>query len=148
MKWTCLEINLHGDPALKLNSQPRADLAIDERSAKLFPEQISVDLSSFDLELTVYNLGRATAQSFEVRVHHTSENGWDTTYTRNMDGLSYKDTLLFQIALDPNSSYGENILSIDVDLPSNAVPELFDLSNNQLEYKFYITSDELVPVWP
>ena len=148
MKWTCLEINLHGDPALKLNSQPRADLAIDEHSAKLFPEQISVDLSSFDLELTVYNLGRATAQSFEVRVHHTSENGWDTTYTRNMDGLSYKDTLLFQIALDPNSSYGENILSIDVDLPSNAVPELFDLSNNQLEYKFYITSDELVPVWP
>ena len=64
VKWTCLEINLHGDPALKLNSQPRADLAIDERSAKLFPEQISVDLSSFDLELTVYNLGRATAQSF------------------------------------------------------------------------------------
>ena len=63
-----LTMNLHGDPAVKLNNHLQPDYYIDKHQIYFEPEEISVDLNSFDMNIIIHNLGKATDENFKLYI--------------------------------------------------------------------------------
>ncbi len=148
VKWTCLEMSLHGDPSLSLYPAKFPELSVVENSIEVSPEQLSVDLDSFNIMVNIDNLGRSSSQNFPVRLHHSSSAGLDTSYTVFVNGINRRTEVNFNILMNKELMPGENQFELEIDLPENNVAEAFDTENNRLSFELLITSDELIPVIP
>lgn len=146
---TCLEMCLHGDPAIKMPSFPLPDYATEEALVYLEPETPSTDLSEFSIFVQVHNLGRATLDSVELEVHHIFPDGSDTLFTLRNKPIFYKDTIEVVIPIDVARSAGLNRFEFFID-PLNFVDELSE-SNNNIQIpgiEVWISSQDLIPVSP
>lgn len=148
VKWTCLEMSLHGDPSLGLYPIAKTELHISDESVRTEPEKLSVDLDSFRVQVRISNTGKATSAVFPVRLFHRSSAGIDTVYVHFQKGINLSAEVVFTIPLDQELMAGENNFSIEIDLPENTVVEQYDFTNNVVTFDRLITSDELIPVFP
>jgi len=148
VKWTCLEMNLHGDPSLPIYPAKSPEISVDASAISFKPAKLSVDLSSFTLSAELSNLGRASSQTFLVRLYHQSDAGLDTVYTKYIAGINLSKQVEFNIQMDKALMPGVNNFRLEVDLPENSVPEQFDFDNNIVEIESLISSDELIPIYP
>ncbi len=148
VKWTCLEMSLHGDPSIVLNAHEKPDLAIDAESIFTEPSNVSVDLDSFELKIVLHNLGKGTNEPFEVTATQRLVEGTEIVHRATIQGLQYRDTVGLNIPIDKEAGLGENKFTVEVDLPSDNVSEIFDFSNNTVSQTVFITSDELIPISP
>lgn len=141
------EINLHGDPAIKLNHFSKPDYAIEEPSVKLDPSIITVADNSFTLKIKFNNLGRATRDSIRVIVNrHISNDSVQVLYNQMRKAPPYADSLSFTVPINPITDKGLNKLVVVVDA-DNVVDELCE-TNNTINREFYILEDEVRPVSP
>lgn len=62
------EISLHGDPALKINNFNKPDYVVEDSLIKTKPAIISVADVSFEIDVKMMNIGRATGDSIRVSV--------------------------------------------------------------------------------
>jgi biotin carboxyl carrier protein len=60
------EINLHGDPAIRINSFSAPDYTVEEQHVKISPTIISVADNCFNLNVVTYNIGRAVNDSMRT----------------------------------------------------------------------------------
>lgn len=142
-------MSLQGDPALKLNSHLAPEIVLSEERIWTSPAEIDLSVDSFDLNIVLTNIGSGFLDTFNLDILRQFPNGADSSYTLNIPGLLYKDTIRFKMASNHAIGVGLNNFSVQADLPFSLIGELFDeVSNNQITFSTYISSNDLIPIWP
>ncbi len=143
------EINLHGDPAIKINNFPKPDYVIEPQLVKLSPNIITVANATFNVKVQMQNIGRAINDSMKVYVKRLLPNTTvpvtiiDTMIfaIRNTDSLSLTIPII-----NPITERGLNKLIIELDY-TNKIPEIYE-TNNKISVDFFIFENTLSPVYP
>lgn len=92
------QLNLQGDPSIRLHVPPGIDLEINNTSVYFEPENLNALLDSFRVNIIMRNLGRVSKDSFEVQVRQQLPNStWHTHPIKKTQLLVYQDTLSFYI---------------------------------------------------
>ena len=141
------EITLHGDPALKLNVQPKADYVVEESSIKINPTFISVAETNFKLTLKLTNLGKSINDSIVVDVKRQYPNGVVASiYRAKIKAVSFADSITLHVPIVATRDKGSNkiTVTIDADLEVDEVSE----TNNTATKEFFVFEDEARPVYP
>jgi hypothetical protein len=141
------EITLHGDPALKMNTQPKPDYIIEESQVKVTPQFISVAQDDFKVNVKFYNIGRSANDSLFVTVNRQyPDNSIASIFRKKIAPVHYSDSLEFTIPIIATRDKGLNKIIVTLD-SANAIAEMSE-SNNTTSKDFYIFEDELRPVSP
>ena len=141
------EMTLHGDPALKLNSQPLPDYDLEEPQVVINPQFISIAENKFTVNMKIYNLGKAVSDSIVVETKRQYPDNSIATITRKkIKAIYYADSLSVDVPIIATRDKGLNKLIITVDA-DNAVSEITE-SNNSITKEFYIYEDEARPAYP
>jgi hypothetical protein len=141
------ELNLHGDPALKINPHPKPDYVIEDAQVKVNPSFISVAESSFELQARAYNIGKAISDSIVFEVKRTYPNGiTDVIFRKKIPGIRYADSIQISIPIISTRDKGLNKITVTIDA-DNGVDELSE-NNNSITRDVYIYQDEATPVYP
>ncbi|MCC6252412.1 MAG: T9SS type A sorting domain-containing protein [Bacteroidia bacterium] len=147
LKYACLEMTLHGDPAININTHEYPDYAISTPNVYTSPATVTTDIDSFMVNIIVSNIGRAINDSIILEVKRVLPNGNSGgIYSKLIKAPYYKDTISFKLSTEPLQGAGINSLEIYVD----ATNKIFELTeaNNRINYSLYIRSDEINPVYP
>ncbi|MBK8786330.1 MAG: hypothetical protein IPN43_07465 [Chitinophagaceae bacterium] len=141
------EINLHGDPALRLNSFAKPDYVIEDQLVKFIPNIISVADNNFNIDIKMMNIGRAIRDSMWVMVKQKLPNdSIKILYKQYVPATMFKDSIYLTVPINPLTDKGLNKLTISLD-DGNEIDELWE-TNNVLNKDFYIFEDELRPISP
>jgi hypothetical protein len=141
------EINLHGDPALRLNSFAKPDYVIEDQLVKFVPNLISVADSIFHIDIRMMNIGRAIKDSMRVSVKQKLPNdSIKVLFNQMVPATLFMDSLHLIVHINPLTDKGLNKLTVILD-EGNRIDELFE-TNNILTKDFYIFEDELRPISP
>ena len=141
------EINLHGDPAIKINSFALPDYVVEDQLIKVSPSIISVADKNFTLKVKWMNIGKAIKDSIRVSIIRKLPNDVNQIlYNLLMPAVKYADSLSFKIPINPITDKGLNKISVSLDV-DNRVTELSE-TNNFITKEFYILEDEIRPVFP
>ncbi|MBE9469434.1 MAG: hypothetical protein IMY72_14100 [Bacteroidetes bacterium] len=146
IKSTCLEMTLHGDPALKFFSPDLPDLSVSQSSIKFSPSHISSQIDSFNVNIVISNIGKALIDTFIVGLTRTFSNGLSETNNYTMYSSLYKDTIKIKLPIDKTKGAGNNKFDVYVDA-MNQIQELNE-NNNQTSVNLFIRSNEIIPVYP
>jgi len=149
------QMAIHGDPAIQVNYHDAPDFTIDEKSFKTIPSNIFTDQDSFNLNFTLWNLGKKYKQEVRYRIDHILPGGTSNSYDYKIifDSTSKKISLTLPL---PPLNEGANTIKIKLD-PDNLISELpqpFAESNNELKlhnttgFSFTIYSNDVTPVYP
>ncbi|GAB4412620.1 MAG: hypothetical protein OHK0039_18730 [Bacteroidia bacterium] len=133
------QMNLQGDPAVKLYNTPSADLEITEPSIYFTPDNFSAQDDSFRVHIIVQNNGMVVGDSFAIEVRQRLPGGGTiehSTFTEPM--VHYRDTFAY-VLKNPvgNEMAGLNVFEIYVDA-RNELDELRENNNR-------VTLSRLVP---
>ena len=141
------EINLQGDPALKINSFDKPDYVIEDQLVKITPNIISVADVNFNLNVKFMNIGRAINDSMRVTIkQQIPTNAIRVLYDQVIPATHYMDSVILTVPINPTTDKGLNKLIITLD-DGNRITESSE-NNNVLNKEFYIFEDELNPVTP
>ncbi len=139
------EFTLHGDPAIILNSQPLPDLKITSADISFSPQIVSTEIDSFDVNISITNIGMATADTFVVKLIRTGPNITDSIEYFKA-GCYYKDTISIRLPVDQINGIGLNTFCVYLDSEHN-ITELSENNNNACVNQ-NILSGDLIPVYP
>jgi hypothetical protein len=147
-RWHLEEINLHGDPALKINNFPKPDYAIEDQSIKISPDIISIADANFHVKVMLRNIGRASNDSIRVYVKRLLPNTTVpvTLYDSLLLAPKNIDSINLTVNINPITDKGQNQLIVELDY-TNRVDELYE-TNNKITKPFFIFEDELRPIYP
>jgi len=149
LKNVCLEMTLHGDPALKVNSHLNPELEVNQNSIFITPTAVDLTIDTIDVHVIIYNIGKATNETFAVELIRTfPNNGGDSLYTKVVDGINYVDTIVFHIPLYTNEGLGINEFFVSVDIPGLITEQYDEIGNNQISKQVIFDVDGIYPVWP
>lgn len=147
LKDACLEMTLHGDPSIDVNSHSLPDYALSVSQVYTSPSLITSDLDSFNLKVIVSNIGKAIHDSVILEVKRMLPNGTlGGTFSKLIKAPFYKDTITFKINTDPLNGAGINNLEIFADATNKIIES--NESNNKITYNLFIRSDDINPVYP
>ena len=139
--------SLHGDPALKINSFPKADYVIEENLVKIDPSFVSVADANFKLQVKYNNIGKATGDSIKVFVKRVlPDNSLQTIFDKKVAPPKNQDSLEFVIPINPITDKGLNKIQVSLDY-DNKVDELYE-TNNTISKDFFVFEDEIRPTFP
>jgi hypothetical protein len=141
------EMTLHGDPALKLYSQPKPDYVVEESLIKINPAFISLAESTYNLKVKVENLGKAVSDSIVLEIKQQYPNGTTgTIYRQKIPGTRFADSLDLDVPIVATRDKGQNKIIVTTDA-DNAVNEITE-TNNRATKDFYIYEEEARPSFP
>jgi hypothetical protein len=141
------EITLHGDPCLKMNFEPLPDYVVEEAQVEISPAFISIAENKFNLQVKLYNLGRAVKDSIVVEIKRQYPDGsFATLMRKKIKAIYYSDSVNIDIPIVATRDKGQNkiIVTIDAD---NKVAEASE-SNNSITKEFFIYEDEAKTAFP
>ncbi|HRH66057.1 MAG TPA: C25 family cysteine peptidase [Bacteroidia bacterium] len=147
LKIVCNEMSLQGDPSLRLNYFVKPDYAVNESNISFSPEEISTDLDTFTVHVTLRNIGKAVQDSFYVNVIRSFPDGVDSVFTLKRGRCYYQDTINITMKTGGFSAAGVNRVRVEIDLP-DSVAEYNDYSNNFTSTNVFIKSNDIIPVYP
>ncbi len=141
------ELNLQGDPAVKINAFSLPDFVVEDQLVKISPSIISVADNSFTVAVKVMNIGKVTNDSIRLSVIRKLPNDSSKIiYSSLRLATRYADSLTFTLPINPATDKGLNKIIVTID-PDNRVQELSE-TNNSVTKEFYILEDEIRPVSP
>ncbi len=141
------EMNLNGDPALKINPHPKADYVIEPSMIRINPAIVSVADNSFTVKVNMLNIGKAVKDSIRVTVKRTlPDNSVTVLFDKVIVAVKYADSLLLPVPINPITDKGLNKITVILDT-DNKVSEMSEL-NNTVSKDFFIFEDEIRPVYP
>ncbi len=139
---------LSGDPSIVLPSPALPDYHVADEGLVAIPANVTTSADSFRLRVSAFNLAKAIDDdTVIVKVEHINPSGVTTnagTYT--IYNLRFSDTSAISIPIDKNLDLGLNKYRITIDAP-NRYAEVSEL-NNAATLELFISSDNLVPVYP
>ena len=143
------EMTLNGDPAISFNQYEKPDYDIEAQNVFFTPNAISTSIDSFEINLDIYNLGKAIDEIIEIEVSRILPDGSEYVVTKSMKAPYYRDTVSLKFpVLDNNQGLGLNKFNIYVD-NIDVVNEISETNNyllNQIE--LFIGSDDIYPIFP
>lgn len=152
---TLHQYTLHGDPTIVLNSPSEPDLEITNADVRYLTEPISADADSFQVELTMRNIGRSTNTPFPVAVERYMEEEGITIPAVVQQNVvdSWEDQMVFTLpVLADSGGTGNNELRVRLDMEvlgdPGAIDEFDDEFNNQVVKELQVTSGDILPVEP
>lgn len=141
-----MDLNFHGDPAVKLHFPARPDFVATERSV-LFPAtRITADVDSFTIAIAILNIGKSFSDTINIELSRTMPDGSMQIQKKSVLGLKYRDTIDFTFATGGIASAGSNKLELYIDR-LDVISELNE-TNNASNVTFTIFSRQLIPVYP
>lgn len=149
MESVAMQMNLHGDPMLRINHHNQPEIEITQQSVSISPSQI--DLSTQQIELTLYikNLGRSIMDTFSIELRRNFPNlNVDSVYTQYLPVLHYMDSVVFTMPVQPDVAMGLNQFEILVDIPSQIEEQYDEFDNNTLLVNYLIDVGGILPVYP
>ncbi|MBL0049888.1 MAG: hypothetical protein IPP32_17535 [Bacteroidetes bacterium] len=153
MKALCLEMTLHGDPALVLNAFAKPDYQIE--SPDIFftsgiqgNNSITANLDSFFVNVRVNNIAKAIDDSSVIQLKRIFPgNIAPKVYTKVIPGVHYSDVYAFKLPVDRVNGIGLNKFDVIVD-EGNVIDELDNSINNAAVNTLNIASGFISPVYP
>ncbi len=146
IKNICLYTTLHGDPALKINSQPKPDYMITPERIFFTPKDVSTELDSFKVNVIATNIGKAIRDSMFVELTRTFPGGSTDNRMKRIAAPMYRDTVVFRFEVDRERGVGINQFNAILDA-YNEIDELSVL-NNSATASLLIRSTDILPVYP
>ncbi len=148
VRGVCLQMTLHGDPALKINFQELPDYSIVVEDIVFDPAEVSTERDSFELIATIYNYGKAVGTDLVVEIERDfpESSTADTVYQFIVPAVKYRHELRVKMPTDPINGPGFNFFKVRLD-PSSFYQEL-SKTNNEASTVLFIRSGNLVPVLP
>ncbi|MGZ4034658.1 MAG: putative type IX secretion system sortase PorU2, partial [Bacteroidia bacterium] len=140
---TCNEITLHGDPAIKLNAQPKPDYKIT--NSDVYFDFTAVD--SFTVYAVRTNIGRARKDTIIDELLRLAPNGDSTRYTIRSAAPYFKDTIKFKLPINFSTDIGLNKIKITLDVYNN-VSELDESNNSTSFIDAMVNGGAISPVYP
>ncbi|MGI8581461.1 MAG: C25 family cysteine peptidase [Chitinophagaceae bacterium] len=141
------EMNLNGDPALKINPHPKPDYIIEEPMIRINPAIVSVADNLFNIKVNMLNIGKAIKDSIRVIVKRTlPDNSVTNLYDKVIVAMKYGDSLNLTAQINPITDKGLNKITVILDA-DNRISEMSEL-NNTITKDFFIFEDEIRPVYP
>lgn len=130
MRSHIIQWQLQGDPSLVVYGPNLPDYRIASNDLYTTPENLTVQEDSFAVNVIVTNLGKATADSVEIKVKHTLPGGAVTDWPGlKYKRVYYKDTFQYWLKYaNPRLMLGNNFFEVSVD-PSATVEEGNELNN-------------------
>ncbi|HYG50250.1 MAG TPA: C25 family cysteine peptidase, partial [Flavobacteriales bacterium] len=101
-------MTLHGDPSIKINTHQYPELVIESSDVFIEPANITLATDTMDVNLIITNLGRGTNQPFTANLTRQFPSGVDSTYSIVVNGVNYKDTVVFHLPVYHGIAYGIN----------------------------------------
>ncbi|MEX1131675.1 MAG: C25 family cysteine peptidase, partial [Flavobacteriales bacterium] len=141
---------LQGDPSLILNSWPEPDYVVSSEGILLDPAVVSADVDTFAVKVVVTNIGKAVNAPVNVALDRVNPTlGTAPTLLTGLENVLLRDTAVFRLpTMGFSGGQGINQLNVRVDLDPDEIPELDDFSNNSASTSIFITSGDLVPIYP
>jgi hypothetical protein len=148
-EYVSYQMNLNGDPCLKVTSFDKPEIEIHEEDVFFTPKNINLGVDSITANIVLTNLGKTIKDTFEIVLSRKFPNlDADSSYYLRVPVLGYKDTVTVKFPLQPTIGIGLNAIDISVDVPS-FVEEQYDESfNNRTVKPLYISLDALIPSYP
>jgi hypothetical protein len=146
IKNQCELMTLHGDPALVLNSFLKPDITLQKSDIFFSPFNVTTQVDSFNVNVILTNLARATNLPFSVELIRKYQNGSTDRHLKQVNGLNFKDTLIFRLPVKAEIGTGENEFFVFADVSQN-IEELNE-NNNQASAILKIGSTDIIPVYP
>ncbi len=149
MESTAMQMNLHGDPMVKINNHNNPEIEITNQSVSFSPTQIDLSTQEIELKLMVKNLGRSIMDTFAIEVRRTFPGSQvDSVYLKYLPLLHYTDTVSFNMPVQPDIAMGLNQFQITVDIPSQIQEQYDEINNNRLVVNYLIDIGGVIPVFP
>ncbi|MBP6335376.1 MAG: hypothetical protein KA444_07890 [Bacteroidia bacterium] len=143
----CNEMSLHGDPSLKLNNFNKPDYVMSEPNIRFTPAGVTTDMDTFSVHVSTRNWGKAVQDSFYVHITRTFPDGTDSVYSIKRGRCYYNDDVVINVTTGGFNAAGINRFKVDVDLP-DSVNEYDNYTNNTATTSLFITSNDIIPVYP
>ncbi len=145
---TCMEMTLHGDPAIKANTAPLPDYEITNADVVFDTQTYPGD--SIGLKIGMTNLGKAVQGLYTVRIIRTYPNGDTNAFYRTVPAPLYKDTFSLFIPENYTRAVGVNTFSIYINyLHSTLQEDNSNYANNSIgPISLFIRGSDIEPVWP
>lgn len=147
-KSVCMNMTLHGDPALVMNMPELPDYSITNANIFFDPADVTTQIDSFEIKVAVTNLGKNTGESFDLLISRKFPNQVmvkDTTI--RIPYVTYRDTFSVKLPVDFNFGSGPNQFTVTVDA-TDEVDESDDIANNIAHTVLTILSTDINPVYP
>jgi hypothetical protein len=145
-KQTCYEMTWHGDPVLRPNSWTKPDYSVSSPNISFTPTNISTDLDTFTIHVLIENCGRSINDSFYVYIKRQYPDGTDSVFTVKVNNLYNQTYVNLVLRTSSFKSAGLNTFTVTVNIPT-IVPEI-TYSNNVATTTLFITSDDVIPIYP
>ncbi|MBS1973554.1 MAG: hypothetical protein JST13_04330, partial [Bacteroidetes bacterium] len=141
------QMTLHGDPALKLNTEALPDYAIEPSGVVISPSFISVADTSFTVSLHYYNLGKSVPDTIAIVVSRQYPDGSSTVLiNKKIPAPMSADSITFSVPILPSRDKGQNYISVTLNA-NNTVQEV-TTANNSVKVGAYIYVNEARPIYP
>lgn len=149
LQTTISQMTLHGDPAMRLNWHGLPEIDLTEQDIFFNPSTFDLTTDSLEMNIVLTNLGKSVTDTFKLDIRRNfPSSSIDSTYSIDVFGLNYKDTLTLKLPVQPEIGIGMNNFSVQADIPS-FVPELYDeIGNNEVSVDLFINVDGIMPVLP
>ncbi len=149
----CNYMAYHGDPAFKVASAAYPDYYIDESLVNHSPNLVTAQMSTFDLELDIYNLGKFNKDTFNIRIERTFPDGTvdPVAASKRVVGAAFKQSISLPIQIGNANALGINYFNIYVDIDDEVDERpnpAAENNNTVLQYAVHILSDAVLPVYP
>jgi hypothetical protein len=146
VKTTCLEMTLHGDPAIKLNSFEKPDYVVTTPDIYFTPTDVTTNDSLFTINIISTNIGRAIDSSFILNITRLFPDGTTSILDTIVPATLFKDTFSIVLPVDLSRGVGLNTFTVTLDAQFWIDENLEN--NNTATTTLNITSNDITPVYP
>lgn len=138
----------NGDPTIRLNPHKKQDYLVTAEDLRFSPSQISSNDDTFDVIVTVSNIGKAVEEEVLVRLSRELPNGKVETFDQLIENIYYQKEVKFTLPTNAVKNQGINKFSVVID-PDKSLDEITH-ANNGLETSItkQISSSNVTPVSP
>ncbi|MGC6433525.1 MAG: C25 family cysteine peptidase [Crocinitomicaceae bacterium] len=143
------QMNLNGDPLIRINYHDKPEIEITEDKVWFTPSTYDLTIDSITINVELTNLGKAITDTFFLEIRRDfplSSN--DSIYLIPIPNLLYKDTIVFNMPLQPNIGVGINNFKVSADIPSLITEQYDESINNQVNKVLFVNLNGIVPVIP
>ncbi len=145
VRFTGLDMTLHGDPAIKITNGLLPDYVIKNNDVT-FDTKTYTD--SIGIKINFVNIGRALRDSFFVKIERVFPNGDSLTIYKKVNAPYFKDSLKLYTHLDFNRGVGLNKFKVVLD-NFNKTTEVTKTNNSTNgTVDLFITGGDIIPVYP
>ena len=148
------QMNLTGDPALRLYNPGRPDYAIygDNQTAEancIITPSTTASITAkdpFRIIIPIDNYGSTTTKTVDIIIKRYVNNVFVKNYQATLPPLYYRDTVVFDISNNDGNYAGDNRFEITID-PSDSLKEMRK-DNNVAYINYYMRSSAIKCMYP